>query len=389
MKTYTKNGISIVLGDDLPSNCDSVLVFLRKDDEWILGFNSKRKGWELPGGHVENGETLFETAIRESYEEVGAQINSPVLRGYYILPGGHKTAFMTAEVVDFTKEKLDFEISEARSFKDFPTDLTFKDGLYNFITELLVADHSIDKSGYTVSSDEEWDQVWKKDSKDKYSNPNIRKKVGFDKTELLLGMGVKFRSGEKVLESGCGDASLVLALADRFNIAAFGVDFSREALLRAKENSRQSGREVQLRKADVRNTPYDDNSFDKVISLGIVEHFKSPDVAISELYRITKPGGEIILMTPNSQSLGPVDRKIQQLTGKWAFGYQTEYSPSQLKSLSEDVGFITQRSMSSQRSFFMKDKFNMQVISLADKVMSLSGKECGFYSWYIGRKPEM
>lgn len=387
MKAHKIGNIQVYLNGSSPQDSRSVLILLKKDGEWLMGYNSVRKGWELPGGHIEAGEDVFQAAKRECFEEVGAVIENIVPRGYYLLPDGHKTAFVLADVVSMKSTPLEHEISEVKSFKDFPSDVTFKDGLYSFIAELIASEDINNESDYTVSSKQKWEDVWKNSEADRYGDAAIRQKVSSKKIQLLADLGINFKEEERVLESGCGDATLVLSLADRFNVNAYGVDFSEAALKRANDNSRAFGTYLRLEQADARNTPYEDNTFDKVISLGIIEHFKSPEVALSELFRVTKPEGNLILMTPNRNSFGPWDRRIQQATGKWPFGYQTEYTPGDLKNLAENAGFVTCVSKSSQRPWFYKDKANMQVVSLLDKAASLIMPDRGFYSWYVGMKP--
>lgn len=45
-----------------------------KDGKFLMVYNRKRKGWEMPGGHVEEGETTEEAARREFAEESGYAI---------------------------------------------------------------------------------------------------------------------------------------------------------------------------------------------------------------------------------------------------------------------------------------------------------------------------
>jgi len=41
---------------------------------FLMVFNPKRDGWEMPGGHVEEGETSAQAAARETMEESGYEI---------------------------------------------------------------------------------------------------------------------------------------------------------------------------------------------------------------------------------------------------------------------------------------------------------------------------
>ena len=49
-----------------------VVCVSKYKDKYVFSYNEKRKGWEIPGGHIEEGETWKEAAKREMYEETGA-----------------------------------------------------------------------------------------------------------------------------------------------------------------------------------------------------------------------------------------------------------------------------------------------------------------------------
>lgn len=57
-----------------PKHIVSAVAFVRNDDNEILLVRSPRRGWELPGGQVEEGESIKAAAIRETKEESGIEI---------------------------------------------------------------------------------------------------------------------------------------------------------------------------------------------------------------------------------------------------------------------------------------------------------------------------
>jgi len=57
---------------------------------------------------------------------------------------------------------------------------------------------------------------------------------------------------------------------------------------------------VVCKKADLNVAfPFDDAEFDYVVSAEVIEHIENPWFFVRELYRITKPGGTVIISTPN------------------------------------------------------------------------------------------
>jgi len=58
-----------------------------------------------------------------------------------------------------------------------------------------------------------------------------------------------------------------------------------------------------FKKGDSCNLPFDDNSFDVVVSLETLEHVSDLDNTLDEIKRVLKPGGFLILSTPNNYLL--------------------------------------------------------------------------------------
>lgn len=119
----------------------------------------------------------------------------------------------------------------------------------------------------------------------------IRKRVG-DKNYIDKK---DFEKNPKVLDFGCGIGRHV-RLCDEFGLDAYGFDLSDEAILRAKEISRE--RESLSNKflvADITQLPYHDRFFDFMLSHGVLDSmpFEIAKKGINELHRTINDNGII------------------------------------------------------------------------------------------------
>jgi SAM-dependent methyltransferase len=84
------------------------------------------------------------------------------------------------------------------------------------------------------------------------------------------------------------------------------VDFSESAIKIAKEKLLRDpalADRVTYVQADAQNLPFDDGSFDIVISCETIEHVPDPHAAVREMYRVCRPNGLLYLTTPNYMNL--------------------------------------------------------------------------------------
>lgn len=235
-----------------------------------------------------------------------------------------------------------------------------------------------------------WNQVWAQTNRPgSYSFFESRMERAMDKIGYFIQSGVIFRSGEKVLEAGCGDGLILIGLLRLFKIQGFGVDFSENAKIQAEILMQRENSFFNFDIANVKSMNYPDNHFDKVISLGVIEHFENPTDSINELYRVLKPGGQAIIMTPNKLSFGVFDRKIKELLKLWPFGYQTEFSPRTLSKKLALSGFDIIKKESLLRRRLPHDNFTFKLIGCLDKIMNLIIMDWGFYSYVFATKLSM
>ena len=101
-----------------------------------------------------------------------------------------------------------------------------------------------------------------------------------------------------ILDNGCGDGTLAILMAKRgFNVAA--CDISDPNIEYAKERAIAEGvgDKIKFLTADSENLPFDDNSFEYVISSHVLEHLPSFDKGLQEVRRITRNYAIIALPT--------------------------------------------------------------------------------------------
>ncbi|HEX8064960.1 MAG TPA: class I SAM-dependent methyltransferase [Thermoleophilaceae bacterium] len=101
--------------------------------------------------------------------------------------------------------------------------------------------------------------------------------------------------GRKVLEIGVGMGSDFVRWA-RAGADAHGVDLTEHAIELTRTRLAHEGLTADLRRADAERLPFEDGTFDRVYSWGVLHHTPDTDRAVREAIRVTRPGGELCVM---------------------------------------------------------------------------------------------
>lgn len=121
------------------------------------------------------------------------------------------------------------------------------------------------------------------------------------KTYQLLNIA----SGSSVLDIGCGTGDDVLALAELVGPdgKVVGIDNSKSLIEEANQKLKQTQFPVEFRVGDVYKLDLADNTFDGCRADRVFMHLHDRQQALSEMIRVTRPGGRIVVNGPDWDTL--------------------------------------------------------------------------------------
>jgi methionine biosynthesis protein MetW len=161
--------------------------------------------------------------------------------------------------------------------------------------------------------------------------------------EIIKAVEPILKNGTRVLDIGCGNGSL-LGIAEAKFREVHGCDIALTALQEART------RGMRTICVDLNTTvplPYQNESFDAITCLEVLEHVLDPFHLLRDLYRVLRPKGQVVLTTPNIRYF----RNLYKLTfrGKfphtttdsfvWGGGHLHYFTRKDLASLLQKAGF--------------------------------------------------
>ncbi len=172
----------------------------------------------------------------------------------------------------------------------------------------------------------------------------------------------KISKNNKVLDVGCGYGEYLNLYEERGAVVA-GMDVDKEAIKGIKN----------ARYASITSIPFEDNSFDTLNCIDVLEHVDDEDKAFSELSRVLKKDGTLIMTVPNRYypiSYDPINRLLMVFgkhlkIGMWHWGHKRLYSKKHLLSMLNKNGFQIIRYQ--QRSHFLIALFVNYIPYLMDR----------------------
>ena len=145
-------------------------------------------------------------------------------------------------------------------------------------------------------------------------------------------------AGARVLDCAAGTGAFSLAAAKRAG-SVLCTDQSEAMLDRARRKAARLGlSNIGFARRDVTALPDPDGAFDAVIAANVLHLLPQPEIAVRELWRVTAPGGRLILPTFLQGKVGAVYGTMIKIYQGVGFHYEHAFTPETYREFLEGVG---------------------------------------------------
>lgn len=217
------------------------------------------------------------------------------------------------------------------------------------------------------------------------------------RSAMVIGL-LNPQKGEKILEIGCGNAR-DLTLISVYGCHCVGIDISPGMLDEARHDLAAAGiSDVELEVGSATALRFADATFDKVFASEVIEHIPEYEKCIAEMARVVKPGGSVVITTPNRRSWYGFDRYILfegVLRQQWKHPYDSWKTYVEVAGTLERAGLTvtTVRGICYVPGFLIPliflrffNKIIVHITALAEPILSLHFPKKGYMLGLLSKK---
>lgn len=144
--------------------------------------------------------------------------------------------------------------------------------------------------------------------------------------------------GKNLLDLGCGTGLYSIRALEKGAIVT-GIDISEKMLSLAQEKVKTLSLQINFVLGDMEHLPFNNDSFDVVLSVTSLEFSKNPEMVLREILRVLKKGGKTVIGVLSASSLWAKKRKEKAKTTDSVYLYAHFFKPEELKTLLTKAGF--------------------------------------------------
>jgi SAM-dependent methyltransferase len=133
---------------------------------------------------------------------------------------------------------------------------------------------------------------------------NLRERWWDDEFTAFLAETLHPRAGNRILDVGCGPGSAEVSIGRLrvSQIQLYGIDIKVEEVLEAARVAADHNQRAHFAGGDVVHLPFRNEVFDSTYCVAVLQHVREVETAVSELVRVTRPGGRIVAVEPDNSA---------------------------------------------------------------------------------------
>lgn len=149
---------------------------------------------------------------------------------------------------------------------------------------------------------------------------NFFERLFFSKKVKFISSILDYKN-KTVLDLGCATGVCTFDIAKKSK-KTIGMDISLWAIEKAQDKMKKQDKDIWFLTGDAEKLPFKDNTFDIIVNTALLQYFRNPSTIISEMERVLKPKGYVLVEVPYKFGIYNLKPLINLITSKKDFAHE-------------------------------------------------------------------